>query len=107
MTAIFAVAASMLVSCGKSTVSQQPEPEYVDPVSEVSWDDVYAAYQEPIDLFHMECSEQYGIDPDSMEIYMDFHEESGSKYLVCDAYYMGDTFLASIEFLVSSEVWSI
>ena len=104
MTAVFAVAASMLVSCGKNTVSQQqPEPEYIDnPVSEVSWDDVYGAYQEPIDLFHMECAERYGVDPDSMEIYMDFHEESGSKYLVCDAYYMGDLFLASIEFLVDA-----
>ena len=105
MTAVFAVVAStmMLVSCTNTVSQQQPEPEYVDnPVSEICWDDVYASYQEPIDLFHMECAEQYGVDPDSMEIYMDFHEESGSKYLVCDAYYMGDLFLASIEFLVDA-----
>ena len=110
MTALFAVVASTMLASCTNTVSQQQkqQPEYVDnPVSEICWDDVYAAYQEPIDLFHMECAEQYNVDPDSMEIYMDFHEENGSRYLVCDAYYMGDTFLASIEFLVSSQVWSI
>lgn len=102
--AIIAVAASSIYAVSTRAISYtrriNTAPVY-NTSDLISWDYYSDLYKEPIELFRMECAEQYGIDPYSMEIYLDFRKYNNSTYLVCDSLYKGDVYLSSIEFLIN------
>lgn len=102
--AIIAVAASSIYAVSTRAISYtrriNTAPVY-NTSDLISWDYYADLYKEPIELFRMECAEQYGIDRYSMEIYLDFRKCNGSTYLVCDSLYKGDVYLASIKFLIN------